>query len=192
MIAVFDNFIEDQDLLNEINNNFADLFKDPGKYKWYDGWWNTEANTTIKKIIKHTWSDNCPLNLTLSIAGFEYWTGIQSASHTDAFWKDGLAAHLDKDEEALDKAGEWQVPILGCVYYPEGQNFVGGDLHIYTSGLDNSPEVVKAKPNRLVVFDAGYDYHGVSTVTDGVRHAIAFNLWQEAPYSKQNGVLTIE
>ena len=41
MIAVFDNFIQDENLLKEIQDNYNDIFKDPGVYKYYNGWWNT-------------------------------------------------------------------------------------------------------------------------------------------------------
>ena len=50
MIAVFDNFIKDENLLKEIQDNYQDIFKDPGNYWYWNGWWNTSANnTTLKK-----------------------------------------------------------------------------------------------------------------------------------------------
>ena len=36
MIAVFDNFIKDQSLLDEIKND-GSFFSDPGKYKYWKG-----------------------------------------------------------------------------------------------------------------------------------------------------------
>ena len=63
---------------------------------------------------------------------------------------------------------------------------------IYTDGTDSTPEIVKAKPNRFIIFQAGQHSHAVTTVTEGIRHAIAINLWENEPYSKQKGILTIE
>ena len=53
------------------------------------------------------------------------------------------------------------------------------------------PEIIKAKPNRFIIFQAGQHVHTVKTVTKGTRQALAINLWEKAPYSKQNGILTI-
>ena len=62
MIAVFDNFIEDEKLLAEIELNKAEIFKDPGVYKWYGGWWDSPADNTVKEIIKYAWGDRCPIS----------------------------------------------------------------------------------------------------------------------------------
>ena len=44
------------------------------------------------------------------------------------------------------------------VYYPAGQeNLMVGMLAVYTDGLDSTPEIVKAKPNRFIIFRAGHD-----------------------------------
>jgi len=79
MIAVFDNFIKDAALLKEIEKNKVELFKEPGVFKWYNGWWNSPATNTAKKIIEYAWGDNCPISDIYSVDGFEYWTGIQKA-----------------------------------------------------------------------------------------------------------------
>jgi len=192
MIAVFDNFIQDENLLKEIQNNYNDIFKDPGVYKWWDGWWNSSVDNTTKKIIDYAWGDNCPISKSFPINGFEYWTGIQTAKNVDSHWEDDLKIHFDKDEEWYDKTGEIVVPVMGSVYYPSFQNFEGGELEVYTDGEQGKPETVKAKPNRFVIFEAGRHPHAVKTVTKGTRNAIAINLWENAPYSKQIGKLTIE
>ena len=54
MIAVFDNFIQDEKLLAEIEQNKASIFKDPGVYKYYEGWWNSPEDNTTKKIIEYS------------------------------------------------------------------------------------------------------------------------------------------
>lgn len=192
MIAVFDNFIQDENLLKEIQDNYSDIFKDPGIYKYYNGWWNTPANNTTQRIIQHVWGEDSPLNKSWTIDGFEYWTGIQSAKAHDKVWKDDLALHFDKDEAWWEETGEIITPVMGSIYYPPGQDFKGGDLVIYTDGEESTPETVKAKPNRFIIFGAGQHPHAVTTVTEGIRHAIAINLWAEEPYSKQKGLLTIE
>ena len=192
MIAVFDNFIQDPELLKEIEDNYNDIFKDPGKYKYWNGWWNNPANNTTKKVIEYVWGPNCPISKSYNIDGFEYWTGIQSAKDVDTRWKDGLPIHFDKDEAWWKETGEVISPVIGSVYYPAGQDFDGGELAVYTDGRDSSPEVVKAKPNRFVIFKAGHDLHMVNTVTRGIRNAIAINLWENEPYSKQKGHLIIE
>lgn len=192
MIAVFDNFIQDEKLLAEIELNKPTLFKDPGVFKWYDGWWNSPATNTAKKIIEYAWGDHCPISSSFSIDGFEYWTGIQTAKELNSGWNDFLEPHFDKDEAWHKKTGEIVTPIIGSVYYPAGQDFEGGELHVYSDGADMPPEIIKAKPNRFIIFQAGQHVHTVKTVTKGTRQALAINLWEKAPYSKQNGILTIE
>ncbi len=192
MIAVFDNFIQDGELLEEIRDNYSNIFRDPGVYKYYNGWWNTPAKNTTQRIIQYAWGEGCPISKSFSIDGFEYWTGIQSAKEQDKVWADDLPIHFDKDEAWWKETGEIVTPVIGSVYYPEGQDFDGGELAIYTDGRDSTPEIVKAKPNRFVIFGAGEDLHMVKTVTRGIRNAIAINLWEEEPYSKQKGILTIE
>lgn len=190
MIAVFDNFIEDPDLLKEIQEDQT-FFNDPGVYYWWNAWFNTPADTLKKRLIEYIWKDNCPVRKSFNIAGFEYWTGIQTAD-TESRFKNNLGNHYDKDEAWFKKTGEIVTPVIGTVYYPAGQDFVGGDLAVYTDGSDNPPEIVKAKPNRLIIFQAGQDVHEVLPVTEGTRHAIAINLWAEEPYSKQVGEFAIE
>jgi len=45
---------------------------------------------------------------------------------------------------------------------------------------EDEPEIIKAKFNRLIIFDAS-KLHGVSKVTKGRRRAIAINLWDKKP-----------
>jgi hypothetical protein len=49
MIAVFDDFIKDKTLLEEIENDET-FFQDPGVYYYWKGWWNGESNTIKKKL----------------------------------------------------------------------------------------------------------------------------------------------
>lgn len=189
MILVIDNFIKDKVLLDKIKSDKT-FFSNVGQYYWWPGWWTSDVNTIKKELIQYIWADNCPISESFSIAGFEYWTGIQSAEENG--FKNDLGIHIDKDEALFKDVGEIDSPVIGTVYYTEQEEFEGGMLEVYTNGLDSEPERVYAKPNRLIIFDAGKVSHRVSTVTKGTRKAIAINLWSNEPYAKQNGNLLIE
>ena len=198
MIAVFDNFIIDQSLLDEIKNDDT-FFSDPGIYKYWKGWWSKDAINIKQRLAQYIWGDNLPLNLNLEVDGFEYWTGLQEATgnHEDGvIFKDNLEMHFDDDVAYRKKNKDYDGiplrPVLGCVYYPEGFEFTGGDLLIYTDGEDKSPEVIKTKPNRLVIFNPGDVAHCVSPVTEGRRGAIAINVWADEPWSVDKGYIILE
>lgn len=191
MIVVVDDFIKDESLLNAIRDDNK-FFEDPGVYYWWDGWWNSPANTTKKVLIEQMWRYNSPLYHGYEISGFEYWTGIQTANPNAGF-NNNLERHFDKDEAWFEKTGEIVSPVIGTVYYPaRNKVFDGGDLLVYTEGVDRTPEVIKARPNRLIIFDAGTVVHEVSPVIDGTRSAIAVNLWKDVPYSEQVGAFAHE
>ena len=82
-MIIIDNFVQDQVLIDDIIHD-KDFFGPNGDFMWWDGWWNNKAKTTKQKLIDYIWSDNCPLSKTLSIRGFEYWTGIQT-SNTETY-----------------------------------------------------------------------------------------------------------
>ena len=86
MIAVFDNAIQDDNILKRINTNWDTIFADPGVYKYWDGWWNSPINNTTKEIIEYLWGERCPLGRSYDISGFEYWTGIRTAQEYDQEW----------------------------------------------------------------------------------------------------------
>lgn len=192
MIVVIDNFIQDPEFLREIEDNLEDIFRDPGDYKWWNGWWNSEPINITQRLIQKVWDENCPVNASYSISGIEYWTGIQSCAATDDVWQDFLILHRDKDEELWRDTKEVVGPEIGTIYYPPGQDFEGGNLEIFTDGIDSEPEVIKAKDNRLIIFPAGEYFHQVSTVTRGMRRAIAFNLWDAPPTGVASGSLIQE
>lgn len=190
MIAVFDNFLE-EDLLTEIKND-PTFFHDPGIYYYWGCVWNGEPVDTLKKrLIEKIWLTGSPLSISYQISGFEYWTGIQTANR-ELGHNNVLPNHFDKDEAWFEKTGEVKAPVIGTVFYPGIEEWEGGDLAIYTDGVDKSPEIVKAKPNRLIIFDAGHVVHEVLPVTSGTRHAIAINLWEGVPYSKEIGAFKTE
>jgi hypothetical protein len=190
VIVVIDDFIKDPDLLREIQSDES-FFEQTGSYFFWEGWWHSPPNTLKKRLIKYIWGDHPPLSQIFSVAGFEYWTGITTSDHDSPFLNN-LDPHFDKDEDLFQQTGEIQSPLIGTVYYPPQDEFIGGMLEIFSEGLDKDPERIYAKPNRLVIFDAGKDPHSVSKVVHGTRKAIAINLWGFVPHSEINGKLKKE
>jgi hypothetical protein len=190
MIAVFDDFIKDENLLKEIEEAGDDFFYPTAQYTYWKGWWNNEPKTVKQRLIKYIWKDNLPVNISGNLNGFEHWTGIQRADKNGR--RNYLELHLDDDVMYRQKTGNRMFPVFGCVYYPKGFEFEGGELLIYTDGEQKKPEVIKTRPNRLVIFNPGSVIHGVDTVTKGVRGAIAINAWAEEPWSVANGHISID
>lgn len=190
MIVVFDNFITDQQLLDDIKNDKT-FFADPGVYYYWKGWWNTDSNSVKKRLIEYIWRYNCPISKLYTIDGFEYWTGVQEADPNGKF-RNYLEMHYDDDVEYRKATGKRMSPTIGCIYYPEGLEFTGGALNVYTDGESNPPEVILCRPNRLIIFDAGMIPHRVDTILTGTRRAIAINLWDIEPYSNKMQLLKVE
>jgi hypothetical protein len=190
MIAVFDDFIKDEVLLSESAQSEKELFETTGAYKYWKGWWTKPASNVAQRLTQYIWGDHFPLTMNLQADGFEYWTGIQSAEIEGR--RDYLELHFDDDVNYRAETGQRMFPLLGCVYYPIGSEFTGGDLAIYTKGEDDSPELIKALPNRLVIFNPGEVVHGVTKVLSGTRRGIAINLWGVEPWSVANGFIELE
>jgi hypothetical protein len=190
MIAVFDDFIQDEALLQEIANEGDNFFYPTGQYTYWKGWWTSDPKNVKQRLIKYIWKDNLPVNLTGTIDGFEHWTGIQRADQDGR--RNYLELHLDDDVMYRRDTGNRMFPALGCVYYPPGFEFEGGDLHIFTDGEQKTPEIIKTRPNRLVIFNPGNVVHGVDTVTSGIRGAIAINAWAQEPWSVGQGYIVLE
>jgi len=191
MIAVFDDFVQDENLLKEIAEQGDSFYIPTGQYKYWKGWWNSDPKNVKQKLAQYIWKDNFPLRLTMpNIDGFEYWTGIQDGSENGR--RNYLELHFDDDVKYRQETGNRMFPVLGCVYYPPGFKFTGGDLLIYTEGEGEKPEVVKTRANRLVIFNPGTVVHGVDTVTEGIRGAIAINVWDQEPWSVGQGHIILE
>lgn len=189
MIAVFDDFVKDPDLLDAVAQN-EELWSRTGDYKYWKGWWVSDPKNTAQRLIQYIWGYNFPLKLSYEISGFEYWTGIQSAEIDGR--RNYLEMHYDDDVKYREITGDRMFPILGCVYYPIGSEFTGGDLAIYTEGESKTPEIIKSLPNRLVIFNPDKYAHCVQEVTSGTRRAIAINIWDQDPWSVQAGYIKIE
>tara|TARA_R110000737_G_C14582763_1_gene486002 strand:+ start:278 stop:826 length:549 start_codon:yes stop_codon:yes gene_type:complete len=182
-MIVIDNFIKDIMLLEEIQLS-KDFFGPNGDFMWWDGWWNSKANTLKKKLIEYIWCENSP-DKSYDISGFEYWTGVYGNDMPNT----NLGNHFDKDELHFQNTGEIVRPVVGTIFYPKDTKFEGGYLEIENEG---KTERIQAKSNRLVIFDAGHDLHRVTEVTKGIRYAIAINLWLSPPSAVINNSITLE
>lgn len=191
MIAVFDNFIKDEQLLNDIAQAEQELFGATGAYKYWKGWWTKPASNVAQRLTQYIWGDHFPLAMdAMEVDGFEYWSGIQSAEIEGR--RDYLELHFDDDVNYRQQTGNRMFPLIGCVYYPPGAEFTGGDLAIYTNGEEDSPELIKTLPNRLVIFNPGEVVHGVTKVLTGTRKAIAINAWGQEPWSVGQGFIELQ
>mgnify|MGYP000695634982 CR=1 FL=1 len=117
MIAVFDNFIVDQSLLDEIKNDDT-FFSDPGIYKYWKGWWTKEPNNTKQKLANYIFNENLPLRIDLPLDGFEYWTGLQEATgnHEEGVvFKDNLEHLLLKNDLAYYKDFNTPFDLFDCL-----------------------------------------------------------------------------
>tara|TARA_B100000614_G_scaffold242800_1_gene245442 strand:- start:308 stop:865 length:558 start_codon:yes stop_codon:yes gene_type:complete len=184
-MIVIDDFIKDQDLLNRLKQD--NTFWDDKGYYWWNGWWNTPANTLKKELIEYIWGENSPYP-SVSVSGFEYWTGVYSQDED----RDELPFHFDKDEYIWDTEKRIVSPVIGTVFYPWENDIDGGYLEIYPHGQDGEPERLEPKYNRLVIFPAGQHPHRVTKVTRGTRRAIAINLWDTEPSGVKNGEMYLE
>ena len=66
MIAVFDDFIQDKQLLEDIAND-SSFFSDPGIYRYWKGWWTSEPKNVKQRLIEYIWKDNLPIKLDAQI-----------------------------------------------------------------------------------------------------------------------------
>jgi hypothetical protein len=92
------------------------------------------------------------------MVGCEYWSNL----NTKTGW------HKDTDETLLFRDGIESFPICSCVYYPEINVTLGGDLLF---------ETMRVRPvtNRLVIFSPNM-FHTVEDFL-GDRLSVALNFW---------------
>ena len=220
-MKVIDDAITNQELLDEIRNDptfFPESvgdkpqvnyeiheYHDPkatyySPYMFWDGWWNSPANTLKKRVIKHIWENHLPLPEE-QLCGFEYWTKT---------FKPGqyLSPHIDEDSHLYKEFQIFSGPLTGCVYYPDSEYVSGGFLELHEHRLDDgtffalergcldsliSPiekrERIAYKPNRLVIFDAGHILHNTTPVGVGTRKVLVVNVWsmENQPMALQTG-----
>ena len=66
-MIVIDDFIKDENLLEEIQND-PTFFSDVGCYYWWDGWWSSQAQSTRQKVVQYLW-ENIPLPSPIETSG---------------------------------------------------------------------------------------------------------------------------
>lgn len=129
-IVIIDDYIQDQQLLKDIENSEDFFPKDMGEearqlksgniyhnenasifspWMFWDGWWKSPANTVKKRLIQAIWEDNLPCPIE-EVCGFEYWTRTYNPGQY-------LPVHLDEDTFLYERNGEFRCPVLGAVYY---------------------------------------------------------------------------
>jgi hypothetical protein len=171
-------------------------------YMFWDGWWNSPANTLKKQVIQQIWQ--CPESRDFDlgdIVGFEYWTRTFVPPQY-------LPHHVDEDtfQYALDKT--FNAPISGCIWYGFSEAPDGGMLEIHKPTIEGSPwqvldngqieaylsgpedrERIAYKPNRLIVFDAGRRMHETTPLINGKRQIMVVNVWHKdsPPMALQTG-----
>jgi predicted 2-oxoglutarate/Fe(II)-dependent dioxygenase YbiX len=191
-MIIVDDFIKDESFLRELQEDTT-FFDNNGKYMWWGGPWSSPASTLKQRLIEEIWIKNSPWDFprykSITLEGFEYWTGQFSDSGS---YNSELKTHFDKDEFIWDTEQRVVTPIIGSVYYPIPMGIDGGYLEIHSNGQESEPERIAAKHNRLIIFPAGEYHHRVTEVTRGLRSAIAINLWNPAPLGVKNGDIILE
>ena len=151
-----------------------------------------EGNNNDTKFGKWYGNNNQPW-----CAFFVSWVFHQSGSHSlvgiqtpkDITKNDAgewsLTTHFDKDEKLWYETGKIVTPKLGTIFYPDPCNneIEGGYLKVWkTHNIDfNAPyELIEAKYNRLIIFDAG-QLHAVTPVTKATLRLIYEPLLEHSP-----------
>ena len=158
-MLVIDNFIKDQELLQEIELS-ASLFPPSmgdedriatelnsyhyeqascfAPYMFWDGWWRSEANTISKRMIQLIWKDYLPFPEE-EICGFEYWTRTFNPGQY-------LDTHVDEDTFLYASKKIFRGPVIGCVYYPHINDVVGGFLELHPIAVEEGkPKALEAE-----------------------------------------------
>lgn len=183
------------DVLNigETNNYFhseaADCY---APYMFWDGWWNSSANTNRKKVIQQIWSNESFLPFPLSeVCGFEYWTRTFTGGQY-------LRIHVDEDTFAYQKDRTFNAPSYGCVWYGFEESEEPGFLELHEGRIEGNPpdalerenvdkitsppekrERLAYVPNRLICFDAGRRLHETTPTINGIRQVMVINVWHK-------------
>lgn len=212
-MIVIDNFIKDSSLIEEIKNDKTFFPPDMGEienigeynnhfhiedadcyapYMFWDGWWNSPADTLKKRVIQQIWSNEYFLPFPLEeVCGFEYWTRT---------FKKGqyLRIHVDEDTFAYQKDKTFNAPAYGCVWYGFAESEQPGFLELHEGVISGFPENalerdnidlltspperrerIAHRPNRLVCFNAGRRLHEATPTMGGCRQVMVVNVWHK-------------
>lgn len=182
------------EFLNGYHNEQASCY---APYMFWDGWWNSTADTLGKELIQRIWEPIIP-EPEKNVLGFEYWlrTFIPGQFH---------CRHVDFDTFLYEDSQRFQGPSIGCVWYgfAEGE---GSYLEIHENGLEegvvclkhesldaiasppSSRERIAYRPDRLIIFDGGHRLHETTKLVSGVKQVMAISVW--ATGSKPHGLST--
>lgn len=149
---------------------------------FWAGWERHQAGTLLQNAIEQIWHVLLR-DLEPPRAGFEYWT-----RYADGEAGGGeLSPHQDKDEELMNVTGITRSPRVGCVFYIAASDLEGGELEVFSDGLESPPISVEPRSNRLVVFDSGGLWHRVRKMRRGTRLALVTNVWDVHPVGLDTG-----
>ena len=201
-------------VLEGLNNSRKELFSETyeGGYDMRVQWLsvNSKPKTIKEKLVDYILKESG--FLTEDIKGIEHWTHLMSPKDTitigDKKIKVGtyLEWHTNKDE-ILNEVDKYLIhPVASFIYFPIDEDFEGGYLEISSlKESDLNPEIVKsnddmlsfvskfksdyerikAKYNRLIIFDSSH-LHRVTQVTKGVRWSFTFDIWNNKTKEEQN------
>lgn len=218
---IFDDAISDEILLDEITSDTS-IFPQsmgPGErigitttqyhdvssqvdcyapFMFWDGWWNSPADTVKKRMIESLVKDRLPLPVD-EVCGIEYWTRTFGPSQF-LYW------HVDEDTFEYELNRNFNCPVLGFVYYPHFNESNNSQLIISNAKILGNPNsaleqdavhnllsqtpgetIIDYKANRLVMFDAGRSLHRTTQSTSGNRRVMVINIW-----SKENPPLALK
>lgn len=186
-VKVYDNFINDYSLLDEIKNDknfFPETKKLPLNtqavnlldgspridlpYFFWDGWKQSEADTLKKRVIQYIWERILPCNIE-DVYGFEYWT----RSYLPGQYSDW---HLDRGFGACETAETTKGvhAEFGCVYYPDFAEEDSSCLQLY---IDGNIFDIEYKPNRLILFNPSNTGHKTTPTIKSIRYSFPINVW---------------
>jgi hypothetical protein len=171
-------------------------------YMFWDGWWNSPADTLKKQVIQAIWEQPHIRDFSLDeVIGFEYWTRTFVPPQF-------LAHHVDEDTFLYAKNKKFNAPISGSVWYGFTDASEGGMLEIHQPKIEGFPtrvlepdtiahyispkderERVAHAPNRLVAFDVGRRLHETTPVLSGSRQVMIINVWHKdkPPFALEAG-----
>jgi len=158
-------------------------------FYFWQGWWESEADTIKKVVIRKIWEHNLPCPIG-EILGFEYWTRSYKTGQYHG-------VHVDNDTFLYADCQISNGPLIGSVYYGE-DNKDGGFLEIHkpilVDGLvsvlekgvietflsgESEIERVAYKGNRLIIDDFGHRMHSTTPFPSGCRQALVVSVWRK-------------
>jgi hypothetical protein len=186
--------------LNGYHNEQASCY---APFMFWDGWWNSPADTLRKQVIQHIWEPIIP-EPEKNVLGFEYWlrTMIPGQFH---------GRHFDFDTFLYEDSQRLQGPSIGCVWYGFSKG-EGSYLELHEDGLaegvvsvkpealdaiaspPSSRERIAHRPDRLIIFDPGHRLHETTKLVSGIKQVLAVNVWATGtmPHALSTGQFVFE